>query len=946
MKPKYPKGSEWRKWDLHVHTKGTAKNDQFTSETFDKFCTILFKKALEKEIAVIGITDYFSIDNYKKVKVFISNIDTSTDFNKEEIITVKNILIIPNVELRMMPVTDSGRLVNVHCLFNPAYEDSLENNFFGSIEYSAGSGNKYKMNRQGLIDLGKSLDSSLNNEKAYIKGVDSFVVTHSDLQKLLDENSGFRENVVIAVSNSNRDGASAFQKHYDLFEDAKESSLDAVRKSIYCISNCIFSSNEEDIKYFSGQKKDDKELVIKKCGSIKPCIHGSDAHTEDKLFSPDQNRYCWIKADPTFEGLKQILYEPESGERVQIGPIKPDQKDEYRIIRKIKFNNASDFPEEIEFNKNLCSIIGSRSSGKSALLAYVAHSIDKKRTEEIKKGPGEGEAYHWNKITFAYAVEWDNGLSNDESPGKIIYIPQNYLFEKSNDPDEIKEKIAPVLFKVLPGFETRYTQTKSSIHSLNQQIAEQVDEWFALSTTIQSLDNTLKDLGDKQAVEKEKAEINSKIGKLKEKNDLSEDDIRNYQKITADISAHKNRIEQINTELLLISDVSTETNFFKTLKIMPSPALENLPRKLHDKIKEDLIKKELEILSEANKQVVSYKESIKKEKTETEEKISKINQENSPLIEKYHKNIELETLVHKINEHTVTIKKIDDTGTEKKNTQNKLNEYEKTIKEEIDQIKSLLKQLRTNVNNADQSSLEGIKFGIEYGFDDESLKIVTQKINIKEKSEFIENGSLKIKDIRENPANFLFAIYSGKQKRNAGNDKKEVSQEILTLTEKILFTAEMEGDKIGGFSEPTMTPGKRALFALRLILEESDDTWPLLIDQPEDDLDSRSVYAEIVPFLKKKKKERQIILVSHNANLVIGADSEQIIVANRNGDDRRNKDGKQFNYLTGSIEYTKEKVKDCEDTLDAQGVREHACEILDGGKTAFDNREKKYGFKS
>ena len=498
MRPKYPKGSEWRKWDLHVHTKGTAKNDKFTSEIFDKFCTILFKKALEKEIAVIGITDYFSIDNYKKVKAFINDIDTCTDFTKEEIITVKNILIIPNVELRMMPVTDSGRLVNVHCLFNPAYEKSLENNFFGSIEYSAGSGNKYKMNRQGVIDLGKSLDSSLDNEKAYIKGVDSFVVTHSDLQKLLDENSGFRENVVIAVSNSNKDGASAFQKHYDLFEDAKESSLDAVRKSIYCISNCIFSSSEEDIKYFLGQKKDDKELVIKKCGSIKPCVHGSDAHTEDKLFSPDQNRYCWIKADPTFEGLKQILYEPECGERVLIGPIEPDQKDGYRVIRKIKFNNTNDFPEEIEFNKNFCSIIGSRSSGKSALLAYIAHSIDKKRTEGMIPGPGEGENYHWNKITFDYSVEWDNGQSNDESPGKIVYIPQNYLFQKSKDRDEIKEKIAPILFKVLPDFETRYTQTKSNLHALNQQIFDSVDDWFALSDSIQIFDSTLKDLGDKE----------------------------------------------------------------------------------------------------------------------------------------------------------------------------------------------------------------------------------------------------------------------------------------------------------------------------------------------------------------------------------------------------------------------------------------------------------------
>ena len=104
--------------------------------------------------------------------------------------------------------------------------------------------------------------------------------------------------------------------------------------------------------------------------------------------------------------------------------------------------------------------------------------------------------------------------------------------------------------------------------------------------------------------------------------------------------------------------------------------------------------------------------------------------------------------------------------------------------------------------------------------------------------------------------------------------------------------------KIGGFFEPTMTPGKRALFLLKLILAESEETWPLLIDQPEDDLDSRSIYDDIVPFLKKKKKERQIIMVSHDANLVIGSDSEQVIVANRYGTDRENVDGKQFNYLT------------------------------------------------
>ena len=64
----FERGSEWRKWDLHIHTKGTNKNDNFTSTDFDSFCITLFQKALEKDMTVIGITDYFSIDNYKKVK--------------------------------------------------------------------------------------------------------------------------------------------------------------------------------------------------------------------------------------------------------------------------------------------------------------------------------------------------------------------------------------------------------------------------------------------------------------------------------------------------------------------------------------------------------------------------------------------------------------------------------------------------------------------------------------------------------------------------------------------------------------------------------------------------------------------------------------------------------------------------------------------------------------
>jgi hypothetical protein len=92
----------------------------------------------------------------------------------------------------------------------------------------------------------------------------------------------------------------------------------------------------------------------------------------------------------------------------------------------------------------------------------------------------------------------------------------------------------------------------------------------------------------------------------------------------------------------------------------------------------------------------------------------------------------------------------------------------------------------------------------------------------------------------------------------------------------------------------------------------------------------------------RRKRERQIIMVTHDANLVIGADSEEIIVANRHGDDRQNKDGRMFEYLTGSLEHSKPKDLKVKIVLDSAGIREHACDVLDGGAEAFQKRKNKY----
>ncbi|MBU5451249.1 hypothetical protein [Acetivibrio sp. MSJd-27] len=98
-----------------------------------------------------------------------------------------------------------------------------------------------------------------------------------------------------------------------------------------------------------------------------------------------------------------------------------------------------------------------------------------------------------------------------------------------------------------------------------------------------------------------------------------------------------------------------------------------------------------------------------------------------------------------------------------------------------------------------------------------------------------------------------------------------------------------------------MSPGKKAFVLLRLLIDLAESKCPILIVQPEDDLDNRSVFDELIPFIRRKKKERQIIVVTHNANVVIGADAEEIIIANQTRSKSENKE-KRVEYWSRSIE--------------------------------------------
>ena len=208
-----------------------------------------------------------------------------------------------------------------------------------------------------------------------------------------------------------------------------------------------------------------------------------------------------------------------------------------------------------------------------------------------------------------------------------------------------------------------------------------------------------------------------------------------------------------------------------------------------------------------------------------------------------------------------------------------------------------------------------------------------------ERQSFVNNwGNAYEADINKKTEEFLRQALENKIELKSHKDIRDLSKGVLIEN---WFSISYELTYQNDIFEK-MSDGKKAFVILKLLLECSNKKCPILIDQPEDSLDNRAIYNELVTYLKQKKKDRQIILVTHNANIVVNADAEEVIVANQHGEDSKNQDDIKFQYISGSIENTMLKDKKIDVVLQSQGIREHVCEILEGGTEAFKKRENKY----
>ena len=344
------RGSEWRRWEPHIHAPGTVLNDQFKGDWN------AYIEALENQlpkIEAIGVTDYYVTDTYETLKK-----------HKDDGRLPGVSLLFPNIEMRLT-VSSKKSPVNIHLLVNPEDPDHLPGvrDILRRLTFRV-LGETFDCTREGLIKLGKRADSAITDENAALRhGAKQFKVEFNKLREVIDASTWAKNNVLIAVSGGSNDGIASID------------SYSAIRRDIQKCANIIFSGNPADRKYWIGKGSLPLEKLRERYGGGKLCLHGSDAHKLLSVGKPDGNRFCWIKGDPTFDTLRHACINPEG--RAYIGEQPPPSATPSQVISHVKIDNAKwASTPEIPLNSGLVAIIGARGSGKTALADVIATGCD------------------------------------------------------------------------------------------------------------------------------------------------------------------------------------------------------------------------------------------------------------------------------------------------------------------------------------------------------------------------------------------------------------------------------------------------------------------------------------------------------------------------------------------------------------------------------------------
>lgn len=885
------KGSEWNKWDLHIHSPVTWQANGYASQ-----CDIARYVQLlgEKQLSLIAVTNYF---------YFRQN---ELEMIREEIARQNlNITVLGNVEFRLDQQNKAGNFINVHILFSDRISTERINEALSRFPLRLTDGD-----RKAIYCCEKSVAESGH-------GVDTIVVAFSTLLEHLSASfRPFRDYLVAVCPNG-----------YGGYRPDANGRSAAIATEIDRQGQMIFGGNG-DREFFLRTDRYDG-------ASVKPVFLCSDAHRMEDIGS----RYTWVKALPTFEGLRQALLEPEA--RLRIGEEWLAELTPKAHFSQIDVEGTIFDGQEISFRKlsiplsqDMVAIIGGRGTGKSLLLdalrsrfaGAAARGSDQRDVNvqhmsiELDKANGEkirfdarSEGYEYLHVSQGEIKKLcqEPGLISDEIKKMLRLTPAH---EAGNTAAQLAENLSAWrAWREFSLYRSAYSEPVNTRHfQLNIIRAAQEKIEVLTSDRNKALIETFRENSRRQTL---LIQTRDKLTSVRADIVTTAEDLNaRIAAINAEDTAH---------EAIPLVDLSAQTGVIEHRLLSVQEQTEQFGRDNDEIIgtfREQGLGQDITGLLE---KVHEYQ--LQTELAETH--LREIGHQETL----YRSGLEQRTrLAAEFMDGLLSRQGVIDTAFASLTTKPHLTQDQQAL------IQDILTDIRiygqphfdvTAFYNGMLSCLNRGRFRAAGELTTQDrLREVFRISSIDEFRALLANEPMLV--LPECPDNKLTieAFFWRDEYFNSQGPDALIS--YLFSPEQIQRYLNVRAEfEYKGKTVEKLSAGQRGTFYVCLKLATDAFGSPFVFDQPEDDLDNEFIMHSLVPLFRKIKQYRQVIIVTHNANLVVNCDAEQVIIAANNDE--------VISYRSGALEYG--------DHGAPNSMRKAICDVLEGGRQAFEAREQKYG---
>ncbi|MGL4990827.1 MAG: TrlF family AAA-like ATPase [Sarcina sp.] len=884
--------AKWWKIDFHTHTPASTcfKNKLVTAEEW-------INSAIDSGLDGVVVTDHNSVEWIKRLR------EENLKINKKD--KKRNLVIFPGVELCV-----GTSFIHVLIVFNPALSNEKIQEF---------------LTRTGITSEYYA-DTTMQ-------------VSEDELSKLIKE---YYNDILVIPAH--------FNKNKGLCKELNQNGIREFAKKIRI--DAIEVRDEDDEREYNNKVKN---KIISPVALVVGSDNPGKAIGEHSIIGFGDSYTCIKMSECSIEGMRQAFLDPETRITCVLknGKINSDNLNEVSQnyiagmqIRKLKHVDNLNF----RLSPSLNCIIGGRGSGKSTIVEMIRLALNK-----YEEGVDKNTLIENTFIKDSEAQVFYNFGTKNNFGVKVIAGERNgnkWQYEDSK------------------GIITEYPDFPISIYS-QKEIYNLVEddnnpEKLDYSPLLKIIDENI--VSEKISIEEEARKYKKNISDLTQELEIIKNDIKDIPKINAEIQLGLGKLEKFNSTGIIekrdkLREVKEE---YETIKIN----LENYKADIGEVIKhindgaEGCKKKISQNTGEVNESYIMRLEIIKNEmnsvlslgsknldsliKELNESELARQLKEAKDLYDESVKELEgididnYKQIEDNINVQREKLTILEEKSVRKciiiKDIEEKVNDYLNSKNKLFEERECVIKQINCTTSNI-KIEIDAFSHGERwlYKLRKELGKANAFNDNFDSLYKFIfSNNKVNMVNFKR-WIRFILLTNSGDIREVLGDEVKldsrfeslwkdkyktgSLSTLISIIPEDRVRIKIVNNNVETSINEGS--PGQKSAAILAFIL--SQGTAPLIIDQPEDDLDNSLIIDLIVENIRKIKANRQVIIVTHNPNIPVLGDAEGIIMLDRNAD--------------GKVSFKNGKATGC---IEEKTIKNGICDIMEGGIEAFKKRESKY----